>query len=53
MSNEEIQQRIKYLVEHGGLYDDPLADIRRTAKAAVVISSATLLVLAMVLFFHP
>ena len=29
MSNEEIKQRIAYLVEHGGLYDDPIGDLRR------------------------
>ena len=29
MSNEEIKQRIAYLVEHGGLYDDPLEELRR------------------------
>jgi hypothetical protein len=52
MSNEELQQRISYLVEHGGLYDDPLADIRRTAKVAVVLSGVTLVVLALVLIFH-
>lgn len=28
MSDEQIKQRIAYLVEHGGLYDDPLDDIR-------------------------
>lgn len=28
MSNEEIKQRIAYLVEHGGLYDDPLGELR-------------------------
>lgn len=53
MSNEELQQRISYLVEHGGLYDDPLADIRRTAKVAVALSGVTLVVLALVLIFHP
>ena len=26
--NEQIKQRIAYLVEHGGLYEDPLDDIR-------------------------
>ena len=26
--NEQIQQRIAYLVQHGGLYEDPLDDIR-------------------------
>jgi hypothetical protein len=53
MSNEEIQQRIAYLVEHGGLYDDPLADIRKTARTAVWLAAATLVVLALVLIFHP
>jgi hypothetical protein len=28
MSDEQIKQRIAYLVEHGGLWDDPLEDIR-------------------------
>jgi hypothetical protein len=29
MTDEHVKQRIAYLVEHGGLYEDPLADIRR------------------------
>ena len=28
MSDEQIKQRIAYLVEHGGLYEDPIAKIR-------------------------
>ena len=32
MNDEEIKQRIRYLVEHGGVYDDPLAEVRRTAR---------------------
>lgn len=28
MSDEQIKQRIAYLVEHGGLYEDPLDEIR-------------------------
>jgi hypothetical protein len=28
MSDEQIKQRIAYLVEHGGLYEDPIAEIR-------------------------
>lgn len=24
MTDETIKQRIKYLVEHGGIYDDPI-----------------------------
>lgn len=29
MSHEEIEQRIKYLVEHGGLYQDPIDELLR------------------------
>jgi hypothetical protein len=29
MNDEQIKQRIAYLVEHGGLADDPLDEIRR------------------------
>jgi hypothetical protein len=28
MSDEHIKQRIAYLVQHGGLYEDPTAEIR-------------------------
>ena len=28
MTNEQIKQRIAYLVQHGGLYEDPLDGIR-------------------------
>jgi hypothetical protein len=28
MSDEQIKQRIAYLVQHGGLYEDPLDEIR-------------------------
>lgn len=28
MDDDTLQQRIRYLIEHGGLWDDPLADIR-------------------------
>lgn len=53
MSNDDIKQRIAYLVEHGGIWDDPLADIRRTARAAVVISAASLVcLLTALLYFH-
>lgn len=38
MTNEEIQQRIKYLVEHGGLWDDPLGDLRRQIRWAIALS---------------
>lgn len=39
MIDEQIKQRIAYLVEHGGLYDDPLEDVRRTARRALWISA--------------
>jgi hypothetical protein len=32
MNDEQIKQRIKYLVEHGGLWDDPLEDIRKQLR---------------------
>lgn len=39
MSNEEIRQRIAYLIEHGGLYDDPEADTRRWMRTGVIALS--------------
>lgn len=33
--DDAISQRIRYLVEHGGLYDDPIAEAKRTARAAM------------------
>lgn len=46
MSNEEIAQRIQYLIEHGGVWDDPLGDIRRQVRWALGISLVTLLLVA-------
>lgn len=46
MSNEEIKQRIQYLIEHGGVWDDPLEDIRRQVRWALGISLVTLLLVA-------
>lgn len=40
MIDEQIKQRIAYLVEHGGLYDDPLEDVRRTARWALIMAGA-------------
>jgi lactam utilization protein B len=42
MTDEQTKQRIAYLVEHGGLYEDPIADVRRTARIALAISSVVL-----------
>lgn len=44
MSNEQIEQRIKYLVEHGGLWDDPLDSLRRQIQRAMVLSAAGLVI---------
>lgn len=41
MSDEQIKQRIKYLVEHGGLYDDPLGDVRRGVRAALMLAGTS------------
>lgn len=46
MTNEEIRQRIAYLVEHGGLYDDPLEDIRRTARRAFIAAAFAVILTA-------
>ena len=44
MKDEQLQQRIKYLMEHGGVWDDPLADIRRGVRWAVGIGGLALLI---------
>ena len=53
MNDEEIKQRIRYLVEHGGIYDDPIADLRRRIRwlyALVCIALGFHTVEALVLF---
>jgi len=53
MNDEEIKQRIKYLVEHGGIWDDPIADIRRHLRLLYAMLAAALVfhaVEAVVLF---
>lgn len=42
MTNEEIKQRIQYLIEHGGIYDDPIADLRKQIRLAMVLSAVGL-----------
>jgi hypothetical protein len=44
VSNEQIQQRIKYLVEHGGLWDDPLDGLRRQIRWAIGLAALGLVV---------
>lgn len=45
MTDEEIKQRIRYLVEHGGLWDDPLEDVRRKVAFNRALACAALILL--------
>lgn len=40
MSDEDIKQRIAYLVQHGGLWDDPLAEMRKGMRWAIGLGCA-------------
>jgi hypothetical protein len=40
MSDTEIMQRVKYLIEHGGIYDDPIDDLRRKVRILFYMTSA-------------
>jgi hypothetical protein len=53
MTDEEIKQRIRYLVEHGGLWDDPHDDIRRkvTINRALACAALALLVVDILVEF--
>lgn len=42
MSDEQIKQRIQYLVEHGGIYDDPINDLRRQVRVLYVLIGVAL-----------
>lgn len=52
MSNEEIKQRIQYLIEHGGVYDDPLADLRRMARLGVGLGALAVVVCMVEMAVH-
>jgi hypothetical protein len=43
LDDNTLQQRIKYLVEHGGVWDDPLADIRRRIRLLKIMVLALVL----------
>lgn len=47
MTNEQIQQRIKYLVEHGGMYDDPLDAVRASVRINRILAVASLVIVAL------
>lgn len=42
MNDEQIKQRIKYLVEHGGIYDDPIHALQRQVRWLYVMVGAAL-----------
>lgn len=46
MTNTEIEQRIRYLVEHGGVYDDPHEDIRRKVNTNRILAVVALVLVA-------
>lgn len=52
MTDEEIKQRIRYLVEHGGLYDDPQDDIRRKVNVNRVLTVVALVMVTIDLVFE-
>lgn len=39
MNDEQIKQRINYLVEHGGIFDDPFATLHRKVNIALLLAS--------------
>ena len=52
MSNEEIKQRIQYLIEHGGLYDDPLGELRRMARLGVALGAVAVAICLVEMAVH-
>ena len=46
MNDEQLKQRIAYLVEHGGICDDPLNEIRRNIRYLYWFAAAGVAVLA-------
>lgn len=46
MNDTQIMQRVKYLVEHGGIYDDPHDDIRRKVNTNRILAVAALVLVA-------
>ena len=37
MNDQQLKQRIAYLVEHGGIHEDPLTEIRRDVRVLYVV----------------
>lgn len=43
MDDNTLEQRIRYLVEHGGVWEDPLEDIRRGVRWAIGLGGLAVL----------
>jgi hypothetical protein len=52
MNDHELQQRIRYLVEHGGVWEDPLDDLRQQVTAATWMTRAALLLVTLDIALH-
>lgn len=50
--NEQTKQRIAYLVEHGGLYDDPLDEVRARVRLLTRLVGVVLALAGMHLVVH-
>lgn len=46
MTKEEVQQRIRYLVEFGGLYEDPIEDVLRRQKRIAALAAVGVAIVA-------
>ena len=52
MNDEQIKQRIRYLVEHGGLWEDPMNEIRQLVRVNRVIALVLVVLTAASLGVH-
>ena len=43
MDDEQLNQRSKYLTEHGGLWDDPLRSIRLKLRLVALLAGLSVL----------
>ncbi len=43
MDDEQLNQRIKYLVEHGGLWDDPMRSIQIKLRLVALLAGSSVM----------
>lgn len=43
MNDEQLKQRIRYLIEHGGMLDDPMRPLRIKMRIALALSACAVL----------